>query len=326
VVNQLALSGNASSTQSSDGSDVSAGSTPGELVAGDVLIYINDPNGLFTSDELARIQDAVNSVDALVEPYGITVAETTDSTAANVTLDTGSTSAAGGYANGVLGCWNPTGEITMIQGWNWYAGSDATKIGSNQYDFETTLTHELGHAIGLGESSNAASAMSGTLATGTVIRALTTADLSIPEAESGADAQRAAIMPASGDVPSRLPGINIPNRDALFALLMKPAGAGALAPTALLQTSARDAFFADSSNDLGTASPTASFTALNAAPIFGAPASSDSEDDLFASTSLYSESLQEGSGDAFIPPESPAGQSDARSDFISADGVLVIED
>jgi probable HAF family extracellular repeat protein len=228
VVNQLSLSGNASSTQSSDGSDVSAGSTPGELVAGDVLIYINDPTGLFTSDELARIQDAVNAVNALVAPYGVTVAETTDSTAANVTLDTGSTSAAGGYTNGVLGCWNPAGsEITMIQGWNWYAGSDPTQIGATQYDFETTLTHELGHAIGLGESTNAASAMSGTLATGTVIRALTTADLAIPAAEPGADAQRAAgfvgqVSNLSYETSAEKPGFQGRNRfdsDLVFALL-----------------------------------------------------------------------------------------------------------
>src|SRR5262249_2966866 len=84
-VNQLALSGNAASTQSVDASDISAGSTASQLLAGDLLVYINDPSGLFTADELARIQDAVNAVNAVVAPYGISVTETTDSTVANVT-------------------------------------------------------------------------------------------------------------------------------------------------------------------------------------------------------------------------------------------------
>jgi hypothetical protein len=34
-------------------------------------------------------------------------------------------------------------QITIINGWNFYAGSDATQIGSAQYDFETVVTHEL---------------------------------------------------------------------------------------------------------------------------------------------------------------------------------------
>jgi uncharacterized delta-60 repeat protein len=227
VVNELSLTGNASSTQSSDASDVSAGSTAGQLLAGDLLVYVNDPNSLFTSDELARIQDAVNAVAAIVAPYGISVSETTDSTAANVTIDTGSTSAAGGYTNGILGCWNPTGsEITMIQGWSWYAGSNATQIGASQYDFETTLTHELGHALGLGESSVTTSAMYGTLAAGTTIRTLTTADLSIPQAESGADAQRAAGFRPATDEEAAGRGIAAApsasgetGRDLLFATL-----------------------------------------------------------------------------------------------------------
>jgi hypothetical protein len=197
VVNELSLSGNAASTQVTDGGDISGGSTAGQLLAGDLEVYVNDPNNLFTTDELTRIQDAVNVVDAVVEPYGVSVSETTDPTAANVTIDTGSTSAVGGQADGILGCWNPVGgEITLVQGWNWYAGSDPTQIGAGQYDFQTTLTHELGHALGLGESNDPTSAMSGTLATGTVIRTLTTADLNIPPEEVGADAQRAA--PAAG--------------------------------------------------------------------------------------------------------------------------------
>jgi hypothetical protein len=198
VVNELSLSGNAASTQSAAGTDAdNAGSTAGQLLAGNVEVYVDNSNGDLTPDELARIQDAVNAVATVTAPYGVTVAEVSDPTQANVTLNMGSNSAAGGYAQGTLGCYTTTGMITLIQGWNWYAGADPTQIGANQYDFETTVTHELGHALGLGESSNPSSAMSGTLAPATAIRTLTTADLNIPYAEAGADAQRAAPPPVS---------------------------------------------------------------------------------------------------------------------------------
>jgi Bacterial Ig-like domain (group 3) len=192
VVDKLQVMGNASATQTVAGASADGtGSTPGELLASNLEVYVNDPSGLFTSDEFARIQDAVNAVNAIVQPYGVSVSETTDPTQANVIVDTGSTSAAGGYSDGVLGCYTTAGEITLIQGWSWYAGSDPTPIGAGQYDFETTVIHELGHALGLGESSDPTSAMSGTLATGTVIRTLTTADLNIPYADANADAQHA---------------------------------------------------------------------------------------------------------------------------------------
>jgi hypothetical protein len=197
VVNELSLSGNAASTQAADGGDVSGGDTAGQLLAGNLEVYVNNANGLFTPGELASIQAAVNAVDATVEPYGVSVSETTDPSTANVVVDTGTTSAAGGYANGVLGCYTTASEITLIQGWNWYTGSDATQIGANQYDFQTTVTHELGHALGLGESNDPTSAMYGTLAPGTAIRTLTTADLNIPYDEGAADPQRAAVVPTS---------------------------------------------------------------------------------------------------------------------------------
>ena len=55
----------------------------------------------------------------------------------------------------MLGCYNgPNSEITLLQGWNWYAGADPSQIGAGQYDFETTVTHELGHALGLGHSAD----------------------------------------------------------------------------------------------------------------------------------------------------------------------------
>jgi hypothetical protein len=191
-VNELSLTGNAASSQATDSADVSGGDAAGQLLAGNMEVYVNNQSGLFTPDELARIQDAVNAADAVVEPYGVSVQETTDPSLANVVIDTGSTSAVGGYGDGILGCYTTSGEITLIQGWNWYAGSDPTQISANQYDFETTVTHEFGHALGLGESSDPTSAMYGTLAPGTVMRTLTTADLNIPYDEAGADAQRAA--------------------------------------------------------------------------------------------------------------------------------------
>jgi hypothetical protein len=202
VVSELSLSGNAASTQTAAGTNAdNAGDTAGQLLAGDVEVYVNNANGDLTSDELARIQDAVNAANTVTSPFGVTVAEVTDPTQANVTLSMGTNSAAGNYGQGVLGCYTLSGQITLIQGWNWYAGANPALIGANQYDFETTVTHELGHALGLGESNISTSAMYGTLAPLTVIRALTTADLNIPYAEAGADAQMAgplAITPPAG--------------------------------------------------------------------------------------------------------------------------------
>jgi hypothetical protein len=194
---QLTAGGNGANAQSVDGSDVTGGIAAGQLLGGNVELYVDNSNGELTPDELARIQDAVNAVDAVITPYGVAINEVTDPTQADVTLNMGSISAVGGYAQGILGCYTTTGTITLIQGWNWYAGSDPTQVGASQYDFQTTVTHELGHALGLGESSVTTSAMYGTLAPGTTIRTLTTADLNVPYDEGPADPQRAAVPAAS---------------------------------------------------------------------------------------------------------------------------------
>jgi hypothetical protein len=162
IVGMLNLSGNVSLTQIASGSggtgDLSGISNT--LLAGDLLVLINDPNGLFTTDERARIQDAINAWDAILAPYNVTITEVSDSSLANLVIDTNTTSACGGVANGVLGCYNePNSEITMIQGWNWYAGADPSQTGAGQYDFETTVLHELGHALGLGGSTDPTSPM-----------------------------------------------------------------------------------------------------------------------------------------------------------------------
>jgi hypothetical protein len=204
-VGMLNVSGNVALTQIAAGSDGS-GDTSGianTLLAGNLSVYINDPSGLFTSDELARIQDAINTWDALLAPYSVTITEVSDPSQANLVIDTGSTSAAGGAAAGVLGCYNaPNAEITILQGWNWYAGADASQIRASQYDFETTVLHELGHALGLGGSTDPSSPMYETLAAGAADRTPTAQDLNIPDLPAVADPQMAAgFLPGSAAAP-----------------------------------------------------------------------------------------------------------------------------
>jgi len=211
VLGTLNLSGNVTLTQMATGSD-GVGDTAGiadTLVAGDLYVYINDPTGYFTADELARIQDAIAGWDAVLAPFNVTITEVSDPTLANLVLDNGTTSASGTGADGVLGCYNgAAGEITILQGWNWYAGTDPAQVGANQYDFQTTVTHELGHALGLGGATNPNSPMFETLATGTANRIMTAADLNIPYPPEGADPLTAAgfVSDAHGNLLSVAPG------------------------------------------------------------------------------------------------------------------------
>jgi hypothetical protein len=209
-VNLLTLSGSATLTQLVQGSD-GPGDSVGiadSLLAGDLYVYVNDPLGYFTADMLARIQDAITGIDNLLVPYNVSITEVSDPSLANVSLDANTTSASGDMAAGVLGCYNPTGsqvEITLIEGWNWYGGADPGGIGAGQYDFQTTVTHEFGHALGLGGSPSDTSPMNETLPAGTARRVMTAADLNIPEPLDGVDPLRAAV-PAP-DVAS---GVNTP--------------------------------------------------------------------------------------------------------------------
>jgi hypothetical protein len=95
------------------------------------------------------------------------------------------TSAAGSAADGVLGC-TVAGNITLLTGWNWFMGADPTTIAAGQYDFETIVMHELGHAIGLGHSGDTGSVMYAYLAPGQTRRVVTAADLSVLDNPSSA--------------------------------------------------------------------------------------------------------------------------------------------
>jgi hypothetical protein len=195
---QLTKNGNSAGLTTAEAGGTS--SAPGGLLGGNVEVYVDNGNGELTADELARIQDAVTAVDTVTEPYGVAVQEVSDPTLADVTLNMDTTSAVGGHADGVIGCTTDAGQITIISGWNFYAGSDASQIGTDQYDFQTVVTHELGHALGLGHSSDSTSVMYATLDAGAVNRNLTTADLDVPDSiTSGSCGLHAAARQAAAD-------------------------------------------------------------------------------------------------------------------------------
>jgi hypothetical protein len=92
------------------------------LLGGDIKLCVDNSNGDLTADELGRIPDAVTAADAVTEPYRVAVQEVTEPTLADVTPSMDTTSSVGGYADGVLGCTTDAGQITVINGWNFYAG------------------------------------------------------------------------------------------------------------------------------------------------------------------------------------------------------------
>ncbi len=168
------------------------GATAGALLGGDVALLVDNGSGQFSADELARVQDVIAHINSVVGPYGVSIyqVDAAYAASANVVLHTSTTSVVGGYADGVLGCTTDLGEITLIQGWNWYTAADSGQIAADQYDFQTAVTHEVGHALGLGHSATATSVMYATLSSGVTSRAITTQDLNVADDGTGPSALR----------------------------------------------------------------------------------------------------------------------------------------
>jgi len=101
---------------------------------------------------------------------------------ADIRLHMAYTTIIGGVADGVLGVeiYSAAGaDITIVSGWNWYTGADAGAVGSDQFDFQTVATHELGHALGLGHNISLDSVMHATLTTGVARRGITAEEIEV---------------------------------------------------------------------------------------------------------------------------------------------------
>ena len=166
---------------------------------GTLLVYVDDSLGNITPAEQARIDDAIANYNIQLGQYGATLVEVSADQAdnADITIHMADTTDIGGVAEGVLGVTEMGGEITLVDGWNWYQGSDPSQIAPDQFDFETVAAHELGHAIGLGHSPDATSVMYPVLATGQVRRTLSASDLAVlDQGGSGAPEPLMAAMSA----------------------------------------------------------------------------------------------------------------------------------
>ncbi len=165
-----------------------------DLFTGQLWVTVTDAGGMIAG-EGDRIADAIAELNSQLNPYGITMVEVSGDAAANadITIHIAATSEIGGVADGVLGVTSLGRDVTLVAGWNWYVGGDATGISSGQYDFQTVATHELGHALGLGHSAETASVMYPYLAALDVRRSLTAGDLAVIDQDAnGPEALHAA--------------------------------------------------------------------------------------------------------------------------------------
>ena len=178
------------------GSSSSAGAGLGELLGstqlqtGTLDVAIDLPQGPETAAEVAAIHNAIASLNSQLAPLGVNLVEVSgaEAAAAPIQITMASTTAIGGVDQGVLAAFTAGGDITLVSGWNWYFGSAGSPIAQNQYDFQTVVTHELGHALGLGESADPGSVMYLYLNPGEVEHDLTATDLNAIRQELPASA------------------------------------------------------------------------------------------------------------------------------------------
>lgn len=204
------MDGNAQSTLIS-GTELSDEETAailgaGQLTTGVVWVSLENTAETTSPQQLARFRDALLTMNATFGPFGISLVEVETSEVADVRVQISADSPCGGFADGVLGCATGAGDITLVTGWDWYTDASTASIATSQYDFQTVITHEIGHTIGLAHSSDANSVMYRSLAPGVARRALTAVDLKELEDDGHtSDSDGEALYAERAAHPSNLP-------------------------------------------------------------------------------------------------------------------------
>src|SRR5205823_4106967 len=76
VVGQLQLSVNGASALTADGTETdSSATTAGQLLAGDLVVYVDNSAGQFTVEQLARIEHAISTINVTINPFGVSILE-----------------------------------------------------------------------------------------------------------------------------------------------------------------------------------------------------------------------------------------------------------
>ncbi len=188
IVDRLKLDGGATSNLITDGSnpDPETGSpviAEGHLLSDVVSVALLDPTGALNTELQARYHNAIATLSDAFAAYDLTLVDVgvENYDFADVRVEVATTSACGSASDGILGCTTTTGEITLLVGWDWYEGSDAASIDQDQFDFQSIVTHELGHSIGLDHSGDTNSVMYSILDSADLRRSVTTQDLTLLE-------------------------------------------------------------------------------------------------------------------------------------------------
>ena len=216
IVDRLSMSGNAISALTAGGTFNSDNATMapllGQLHTGTLRVSIDNSLRLASREQLDRIRDAIQTINTDFGPFGVRLVETDPTGAeADIRLEVSHTSACGSAEDGILGCSTKWGEITIVEGWSWYADPNPLAIPNDRFDYQTIVTHELGHAIGLEHSSDNQSTMYAVLDTGIARREFTVHDLALltqagdPTNDELYEALRAGVLAKAGvELPSQI--------------------------------------------------------------------------------------------------------------------------